>query len=567
MKTRGSVVQVLLTLTALALAGCAGAASSASPGVGFGGSSGSGTGGSVGAHCTVAACVPALSTHLMWAVEIDPASEQSSAATEENSAIDLYGSGKPLQLEAAQATAVNVTFTAPTGTSVPSAANLVLTVPSLIPGRPALTFQAPTAGASGMSTATLTVPGDRLNSMGTLALVPLPPADQVSAPHSFSAVLASTLSLNVPSDDLTVRGTLQSAIAKAPTSTFVARAFQGGAQVSNAPQTASADGTFQLVVPSAASANPLTIQLTPQSLTDPWFVSTPVSLASSQSSQSFGTIMLPAYLNVNQFNLTVESADTSAKVSGAVVTAQTTLATSNLGTTEFARTGTTDTNGVASLSLLPGSANTPLPYVITVTTPTSSPYASQCLGSIGVKSGGSTVNTASAPSLTATPVMLATRAVVTGTVSDSLGYAVANVSVSATPRPVASGACAAAPTTSSTTTTDAGGRFSLPLNPGTYQLDYNPPAGSSAPRLTDPVDFVVAASASGQILHNVPLPAGALVKGVAVTADESQTLSSATIRIFEPRCTGTACTTLPWLRGQTVTDGNGQFQIVVPLPQ
>jgi hypothetical protein len=575
MKTRGAVVLVLLTLAALALEGCAGDSSSA-PGVGPGGSNGTGGGGASGVHCTTADCVPTVSVHLAWAVEIDPSSGQSSAATEENPAIDLYGGGMPLDLVAAQATTVGVTLTAPTGVSVPSAANVVLTVPSLIPGRPALTFQAPTAGAStGMSAATLTVPNDRLGSMATLTLVPLPPADQVSPPRSFSAALANVLSVNLPTDDLMVRGTLLSAIAKAPTSTFVARAFQGGTQVSSAPPTASADGTFQLVVPSAAAAaNPLTIQLTPQSQTDPWFVSTPISLSSSPSAQSLGTIMLPAYLNVNQFNLIVESADTSAKVSGAVVTAQATIGTSaggttsTAGTTEFARSGTTDANGVASLSLLPGSANTPLPYVITVTSPTNSPYASQCLGSIGVKSGGSTVNVASAPSLTPTPVTLATRAVLTGTVSDSHGYAVANVSVTATPRPVASGACAAAATTPSSTTTDAGGIFQLPLDAGTYQLDYDPPSGSSAPRFTDPVDFVVGDSDSGQTLrHDVPLPAGGLVEGVAFVFGGMQPLTSATIRFFEPRCTGADCATPPWLRGQTVTDGNGNFQIVVPLPQ
>ena len=538
--------------------------------MGSGGSNGTGSGGASGVHCTTAGCVPAVSVHLAWAVEINPSSDQSSA-TEENPAIDLFGGGQPLDLVAAQPTTVSVTFTAPMGASVPSAANVVLSIPSLIPGRPALTFQAPTAAASaGMSAATLTLPSDRLNSAATLALVPLPPADQTSPPRTFSVPLANDVALNIPTDDLTLRGTLLSAIAMAPTSTFVARAFQGGTQVSNAPPTASADGTFQLVLPSAAAAaNPLTIQLTPQSQTDPWFVSNPVSLPASPSVRPFGPIMLPAYLNVNEFNLIVEAADTSAKVSGAVVTAQVTLGTSDLGTTEFARSGTTDANGVASLSLLPGSANTPLPYVVSVTLPANSLYASQCLGSIGVKSGANTVNVTSAPALTPTPVMLATRAVVTGAVYDSHGYAVANVSVTATPRTPAAGACAA--------------RLGVPdqhphrrragssrstLDPGTYQLDYDPPSGSSAPRFTDPVDFVVSSSDSGETLrHDVPLPAGGLVQGVAHARGGMQPLTSATIRIFEPRCSGATCTTPPWLRGQAVTDGNGQFQIVVPLPQ
>src|SRR5207244_2863044 len=113
----------------------------------------------------------------------DPLSGQALAAIEEDPTVDLYDVGRPLEVMAAQPTTVTVTFTAVAGASVPSAANIVLTVPSLIPGRPALTFQTPTASASTtMSSATLTIPSDRLGSTATLALVPLPPADQVSPP-------------------------------------------------------------------------------------------------------------------------------------------------------------------------------------------------------------------------------------------------------------------------------------------------------------------------------------------------------------------------------------------------
>jgi hypothetical protein len=418
-----------------------------------------------------------------------------------------------------------------------------------------------------MSTATLTVPMDRLGSTTTLNLVPLPPADQQNAPHSFSVPLVDGQQIPLPADDVTIHGTLMAAIGPLP-ATFVARAFQGGTQVSNAPPTQT-NGAFPLVLPAATATAgvPLTIQLTPQnSQMDPWFVSTPLSPPLPSLS-----ITLPAYITVNQFNLAVQSADDpTVKVSGAIVRAQTTLGTSTVGTTgttEFARGGTTDANGVASLSLLPGSGNAPLSYSITVTPPASSPYASQCAVASDVRAGATTVNSPSAPMLTSTPIMLTTRPVLTGTVTDGYGYQVANVSVTATPGPTASGACAAASTSPSSTTTDANGAFALPLDPGTYQLDYDPPSGSSAPRFTEPAPFVVGVFDSGPLVHNVFLPAGGLVQGVALIAGSTQPLPSATIRIFEPRCSGAACTTPPWLRGQTVTDGNGQFQIVVPLPQ
>jgi hypothetical protein len=401
-----------------------------------------------------------------------------------------------------------------------------------------------------------------------MSLVPLPPADQQSAPHSFSVTLADGLQVSLPADDAFIHGTLLSALAHAPTSTFVARAFQGGIQVSNAPPTASADGTFQLVLPSAAVATgiPLTIQLTSQSQTDPWFVSNAIPLPVPPG-MTFGPVMLPAYSNLNQFNLVVESADTpTVNVSGAVVRVQTTVGTNAFGTTEFARSGTTNTTGVASLSLLPGNQNAALSYSITVTPPANSPYASQCAGPFDVRSGGSTVDSPSAPMLTPTPILLATRPILTGTVTDGYGYLVANVSVTATPGPVAAGACAAASTSPSSTTTDGNGAFMLRLDPGTYQLDYDPPSGSSAPRFTEPTPLVVGASDSGPIAHSVALPVGGLVQGVAFIAGSAQPLATATIRIFEPRCTGADCTTPPWLRGQAVTDANGQFQIVVPLP-
>ena len=421
-RTRGLLLLVLLTLTTPAFDGCAGGSASTG-GVGAGGSIGSGSGGASGVHCTTTLCVAPVSSRLMWAVEIDP-SGPSNAATKEIPSIDLSGAGKQLSLTAAPSTTVGATFTAPTNGSVPSSANVVLTIPSLIPGRPPLTFQGPTSYSStGTSTATLTVPMDRLGSTTTMNLVPLPPADQQSAPHSFSVPLVDGQQIPLPADDVTIHGTLMAAIGPLP-AIFVARAFQRGTQVSNAPPTQT-NGAFPLVLPSATATTgvPLTIQLTPQSSQmDPWFVSTPLSLPLPSLS-----ITLPAYITVNQFNLAVQSADDpTVKVSGAVVRAQTILGTSTggtTGTTEFARGGTTDANGVASLSLLPGSGNAPLSYSITVTPPAGSPYASQCAVASDVRAGASTVNSPSAPMLTSTPIMLATRPVLMGTVTDGNGYA------------------------------------------------------------------------------------------------------------------------------------------------
>jgi hypothetical protein len=54
---------------------------------------------------------------------------------------------------------------------------------------------------------------------------------------------------------------------------------------------------------------------------------------------------------------------------------------------------------------------------------------------------------------------------------------------------------------------------------------------------------------------------GALVLGHAVLPDGSTALGSAAVRLYEPGVTGPT----PILRGQTRTDGSGDFRIVIPI--
>jgi Carboxypeptidase regulatory-like domain len=562
----------LLLVTALTLQACAGAKSitgdtSGSGGsimaTGVGGSIGTGSGGASGVHCTTTACVPALSTPLTWDVELAPPGSSSATFTQ---LTDVDLATAPLTLTASSPSSVAATFAVPTNATAPSSANVVLTVPSSIPGRPDPTFQAPVVTATGL-TATVTVPAPliRAAATATMALIPLPPADQQSPPYSFSVTLASTVQVSLPTDNLSISGALTTAIAAAPKSTFVAQAFQNGAQVSNAPLTAPSTGStsgalFQLLLPSAVAANgaPLTIQLTPQSsLTDPWFVSAPIA---PPFPAMLPTIMLPAYLTPSQFNVIVYGPEGMTNpVTGALVQAQALIGASTGGTSgsaDFARSALTDATGTASLSLLPPSAHSMIDYDVAVIPPANSAYATQCLSPA----------TANPSTVTLATIMLPLRAVMTGTVTDNHGYPVANVNVTATPGPTAT--CGSTPPSAGSTTTGADGTFSLPLDPGTYQLDYDPPSGAAAPRLTEPTLFSVAAGAEIP-QHDVSLPAGGLVVGTAVAQDLTP-LPSTTVRLYEPRCSGSDCTgpmrTPPWLRGQTVTDANGQFRVVVPLP-
>jgi len=553
---------LLLLAAASALAGCAGAKSASAEG--------SGAGGSSATHCMTVNCLPTVTGSLSLAIEIDPPSSATTAALTELPTVNLSVEPIPsMTLTTVAQADVTATFTPPANAAAPSTASVVLTVPTTIPGRPDLTFQAPTVGGApaGVTSASLTVPESALDKAATLALIPLPPADQLSPPYTFPVMLATTLAESIPADDFTIDGTLLSAFGTPPAAPFVARAYQDGAVVSNAPVMpggiSTATDPFKLLLPSAVTANgdPLTIQLTPQDQppADPWFASNPIA---PQANMTELAITLPAYSTLNQFNVSVRGGNDT-PVSGALVQAQTVVGTSSLGSTDFARDGLTDVNGTVGLSLLPGTAQAALNYQITVVPPANSAFAIPCDSPVAVTVGGNTTTTIPAPTLMT--IMLMGRPTLVGTVRDYQGYPLSNVAVTFTQVASANASCTSATPAPASVTTNADGTFALPLDPGTYQIDYDPPAGSAAPRLTE-YGFQIAGAESNTL--DTTLPEGAAVEGTVFAPDGVTQLPSATVRLFQVRCMGGAdCTgpnrTAPSLRAVTVTDANGFFRVAV----
>ena len=553
---------LLLLAAASTLVGCAG----------FGVSSAekaSGAGGSNATHCTTIDCLPTVTENLSLAMEIDPPSSATTAALTELPMVALSVEPIPsTKLITAAQTDVTAIFIAPANTAAPSTASVVLTVPTTIPGRPDLTFQAPTVGgaSTGMTSASLTIPQTALGATAALALIPLPPADQQSPPYTFPVMLTPMLAESLPADNFTINGTLLSAFGTPPTATFVARAFQDGAQVSNAPVMQGGLTTtdpFKLLLPSAVTANgdPLTIQLTPQIQPpgDPWFASNPIA---PQANTTALGITLPAYLTVNQFNVSVRGGNDT-PVSGALVHAQTVVGTSSLGSTDFARDGLTDVNGIVALSLLPGTAQAALDYQITVVPPANSAFAIPCDSPVAVTVGANTSTTIPAPTLMT--IVLMGRPTLVGTVRDYQGYPLSNVAVTFTQVTSANASCTSATAAPASVTTSADGTFVVNLDPGTYQIDYDPPAGSAAPRLTE-YGFSIGGVES--VSHDTTLPQGAAVAGTVFAPDGVTPLPSATVRLFQVRCMGGAdCTgpnrTAPALQGVAVTDGNGSFRVAI----
>jgi hypothetical protein len=452
-----------------------------------------------------------------------------------------------------------------------------LAVPSAIPGRPDLTFES--VLVSGGSTPVANVPSGVVDRKApatvtaTVTVVPVPPDDATSPPRSASVKLAPSISVGFPLGDHAVSGLLLESDSTPPANAFAARAFVAGTSiaVSNRPMLGS-DGSFSLLVPGPAAAMSLVVELVSTSGSDPSFVSSPIPPpAGGATSVGLGTIVLPSYTSPNQFAFLVEDqAQPPQPVAGALVTASTTLSQTSAGArSSFMNGGVTADNdennnhkGVALLSLLPGTASTKLSYEIAVVPPAGSPLATSCVAQL-VGSGGN----ASAPFMLP-PMQLPQRRTLSGTVTAN-GFGVAGVVVSATPDLTPVPLCTRTGASPGETTTDGQGHYELPLDPGSYRLDYDPPAGSPFARVTNPNGVVMVTSGADPAGGDVALPMARLVTGTvtgpATMAGGPPTpIAGATVRIFEPQCSiSTTPCGRPLLIGQGQSDAKGQFLIVV----
>jgi hypothetical protein len=146
------------------------------------------------------------------------------------------------------------------------------------------------------------------------------------------------------------------------------------------------------------------------------------------------------------------------------------------------------------------------------------------------------------------------------------GLPVPQVTVKATRQPTPTD-CASYATGTTYAVTQFNGRFTMQLEPGMYQFDYEPAPGSPAPRLTD---FLVQVENFDDLDANnddpVRLRRAALVNG-EVRDSAGTAVARAIVRIFQPRCTTVeACAFPPQLLAETQTDDNGLFRVVMAVP-
>jgi hypothetical protein len=525
-----------------------------------------------GYACTGGACLPRDPGGRVesLAVEILPRTDSASADTE---ILGAQLGPDLILLSAEKKLVVAGTISDLEATVFSDAAHLIVTAPSRIPGRGELRFETDVAARAFQ----IGVPQGLLGRMATVRLYP--PVDRPAQPPvTFTLPLAEKIDLPLPrSDQMAVmRGRLVFALGdREPAVGFLARAYLEREVVSNIATT-DVTGAFELRIPRgnipASYVNPMvSIEFQPPAsgMLAPRLSTTAVPIDGAGGSGGSlvavepPTYRMPAFGTPGPLRFVVMAGEVnSQRVVEATVRFRTEIPALPSGTAVYSREASTDRNGEIEVMLIPGTAAEARLYEITVIPPPNSPYAVRCAPKISVTSVGAT-NTA----LYGQPLMLERKARLEGTVTASDGAPAASVGLAATRISDGSGGCSdSAPTAPVIASTDRAGYYLLQLDPGTYRLDVDPPAGAPLPRLT--VGGANAVTVAGDMRYNISLPAGTVLMGTAAEAT-GVALVSASIRVLAVICPTGSCgnaeLTEPPLRAQARTDMTGQFRLVMPL--
>jgi hypothetical protein len=522
-----------------------------------------------GEGCSGGACLPFGKLPSHWGLELEPLSSDATGLTEK---VPLATSNatSPASLDLVTSDKVPVAGQVSFDVNAEplSRGHVLLSIPPLIAGRPDLVYETSLVPGAAFS---LALPAGVMGRTGSLRVLPLASDARTRAPGLVPMVVAPAPSVAMSSKSFAVRGRLLTAFME-PKPGMIVRAFQSGDAgfelVSNAATTGD-DGTFTLVVPTARLTGPAAQTLTvevmppPDDAGDPRLTTKPFTVTGNVD---LGDLALPAFAQPNVFRLAIHG-DTPDRppVGRSLVYARTQLADDASGVTDFVRQGVTDGTGSADLSLVPGLTMALRKFDLIVVPPPDSPFGIKCVP-ILLGAGG----TRTAP-VTPPAIPVGRRTAVRGTVLDAGGSPVEGVAVRPTRTELdRSIVCAASVTVPlPTITTDARGHFDLFLDPGAYQFDYDPPAGSASPRYTDPSVVVPASAATTQIGLEQRLPAGNLIDGTASDL-LGRPLPYAAVRVFEILCTTTPDTCSgparvpPALRAQGRADASGRFRLVFP---
>jgi hypothetical protein len=523
-----------------------------------------------GAACSNGTCIPRAARGT-WAIEMLPSSDSSAAQTQ--LAAVSFSSEKPNQLTAD--TKVTISGDLPEGEAFIGDSHVSAIFQTPIPGHADLQFQTDwlTSAMSGSApTFSMAVPASRIGSNVTFLITPLPPRDLGQPPANIQGKLATVNHLMVDHASWYVTGTLVTPDLKLAGG-FVAHALSGGQIVSNTAVVGVGDGRFRVEIPkqvaqaaAAPSGQPITIEIVPSGsqYSTPRFTTQPITVTADME---LDNLNLPAIGYATLFRFKVAGPDQK-PVSGALVRAHTVLASDDSGSSDMVRDGTTDVNGNVDLPLLPSSTGGTQTYDVAVIPPLGSSLGISCVGGIAINGGQNPGGGGTTP--VAAQLSLATKATLSGTVTSADGSVVAGVAIAATRTAVdpASNCSSSLVASSANGISKADGTFQLMIDPGTYRLDFDPPAGAAVPRLTQTGVVVAPGSTT---MGAVDLLSGELVNGSVQRADGTP-LPSIDVRFYEVACSGSdqcfgAMRVQPILRAETHTNADGSFQAVVPVQE
>jgi len=461
-----------------------------------------------------------------------------------------------------------------------SEAHVTVTVPSKIPGRADLQITTDMASnmfmfAVGSSRVMPGVPAKFTFTPGSSLMT-----NQTQPPIPLSVdQLMPMLSLNFPdrSQMMLIIGRLVDDQLQ-PLANYTTRAFYNDAQISNVSPTGT-DGSFTLLIPPLAVANngvdnitivmapPQDLNVTPPANELPQFRSNPVQAKelSLETAVQPHQYTLPAFLPTTAqppFPFIVMANDQPQ--AGVTVTFTMSQPVSPDGAAYFQASGVSDASGAVNVPLVLNPATASATYQVMIQGPADSTfgYAFQCIPALTVG-----LDPSGEPPAPFTFV-LTPKVQLSGTISDSMAAPAVGARVTATQTSgvTACGTAATAPKPVQATS-GKGGDYNMMVDPGSYQLDVDPPTSPMAswPRVTlsGPDNGV---TLTGDMVRNITLPAPQFIEGY-VDAPDGTPVPMADVQILEVFCREANCgpTQAPVTLAQVKTDASGTFQAVIPM--
>ena len=508
----------------------------------------------MGHTCLSGGCVARLGAEgAVWSVDVSPQAPSPHAVRE---LVDFKFTTAPALLQLDRKVVVNATLSRPPGqeAAAASSVNVTAAVPSTIPGRRNLWFEAQSAnrGPGTPYELALQVPERLLGRSARLTVTPAAPLNRTMCPWWLEIPLLAGSAVPLPGaeDTISLTGTMEPA--GAPPVEFEARIFVNDQLGSNLGRT-DATGRFQVEVQKSWATREGVTSRVEIGPADPALPVPTLTMALPLAGGSLGSLRMPMHPPPVQVVVPVMDASGARGVAGATVRFSAVVEGAVGGEARYTRTAQTGTDGKATLLLVPSALGQGLTYAVRVVPPADSESGSRCLA-------GYAVATPEADgSRTGAAILLPARVVLDGHVIRADGRSAPGMRVRATRtgdlfNQDCGGPLASPP---AETTTNDSGRYRLRLDPGEYRLEYEPPPGSALPRAVE--DRVPIMAPLGR---QIPLPPAVVVEGQVVAAD-GQAVAGAEVRAFGPP---PAPDVRAEIRGVSTSDGAGRFRMVVPHP-